>query len=77
MSRKIPKRLVFFLDIAGVLSRKLPEGFDAAKLADICKDTICFLVESRGKDGDDDILREPSLRPARTAIMSIWSWSGV
>ena len=57
VSRKIPKRLVFFLDIAGVLSCKLPESFDAAKLADICKDTVCFLAESGGKDCNDDILR--------------------
>ena len=54
---KVTQRLVFFLHVAGVLSRKLPEGFDAAKLSDVLQDAICLLIETRGKDGDDDILR--------------------
>ena len=54
---KIAKRLVFFLDVAGVFPRKLPEGFDAAKLADVLQDAVRLLIETRGKDGDDDILR--------------------
>ena len=54
---KVAQRLVLFLDVAGVLPRKLPEGFDAAKLADVLQDTVCLLIETRGKDGDDDILR--------------------
>ena len=54
---KIAQRLVLFLDVAGVFPRKLPEGFDAAKLADVLQDTVRLLIETRGKDGDDDILR--------------------
>ena len=54
---KVAQRLVLFLGVAGVLPRKLPEGFDAAKLADVLQDTVCLLIETRGKDGDDDILR--------------------
>ena len=54
---KIAQRLVFFLNVAGVLPCKLPEGFDAAKLADVLQDAVCLLIETRGKDGDDDILR--------------------
>ena len=54
---KAAQRLVLFLDVAGVLPRKLPEGFDAAKLADVLQDAVCLLIETRGKDGDDDILR--------------------
>ena len=55
--REIAQRLVLFLNVAGVLPRKLPEGFEAAKLADVLQDTVCLLIETRGKDGDDDILR--------------------
>ena len=54
---KAAQRLVLFLDVAGVLPRKLPEGFDAAKLADVLQDTVRLLIETCGKDGDDDILR--------------------
>ena len=54
---KIAQGLVFFLNVAGVLPCKLPEGFDAAKLADVLQDAVCLLIETRGKDGDDDILR--------------------
>ena len=54
---KVAQRLVLFLDVAGVLPCKLPEGFDAAKLADVLQDAVCLLIETRGKDGDDDILR--------------------
>ena len=54
---QIAQRLVLFLNVAGVLPCKLPEGFDAAKLADVLQDAVCLLIETRGKDGDDDILR--------------------
>ena len=54
---KVAQRLVLFLDVAGIFPRKLPEGFNAAKLADVLQDTVCLLIETRRKDGDDDILR--------------------
>ena len=54
---KVAQRLVLFLDVAGVLPRKLPEGFDASKLADVLQDTIRLFIETCSKDGDDDILR--------------------
>ena len=57
MRCKAAQRLVLFLDVASVLPRKLPEGFNAAKLADALQDAVCLLIETRSKDGDDDILR--------------------
>ena len=54
---KVTQRLVLFLDVAGVLPCKLPEGVNTAKLADVLQDTVCLLIGSRGKDGDNDILR--------------------
>ena len=54
---KVTQRLVLFLDVAGVLPRKLPEGFDASKLADVLQDTIRLFIKTCSKDGDDDILR--------------------
>ena len=54
---KVAQRLVLFLDVAGVLPRKLPEGFNTAKLADVLQDAVRLFIETRGKDGDDDILR--------------------
>ena len=54
---KVAQRLVLFLDVASVLPRELPEGFDAAKLADVLQDAVRLFIETRGKDGDDDILR--------------------
>ena len=61
---KAAQRLVLFLDVAGVLPRELPEGFDAAKLADVLQDTVRLLIETRGKDGDDDILRGTFAQPS-------------
>ena len=55
--RKVAQRLVLFLDVSGVLPRKLPEGFNTAKLADVLQDAVRLFIETRGKDGDDDILR--------------------
>ena len=57
MRCKVTQRLVLFLDVAGVLPRKLPEGFDASKLADVLQDAVRLLIETCSKDGDDDILR--------------------
>ena len=71
---KVAQRLVFFLNVAGVFPRKLPEGFNTAKLADVLQDAVRFFIETCSKDGDDDILRRTF---AQTAIMSMWSWSGV
>ena len=56
MRRKAAKGLVFFLDVTGIFPRKLPEGFNAAKLADVLQDAVRLLIKTRGKDGDDDIL---------------------
>ena len=53
---KIAKRLIFFLNIAGVFPRKLPEGFNAAELADILQNAVCLFIKTCGKDSDDDIL---------------------
>ena len=39
---KAAQRLILFLDVAGVLPCKLPEGFDAAKLADVLQDAVCL-----------------------------------
>ena len=57
MRCKVAQRLIFFLNVAGVFPRKLPEGFDASKLADVLQDAVCPLIETCSKDGDDDILR--------------------
>ena len=57
MRCKIAQRLVLFLNVAGVFPHELPEGFDAAKLADVLQDAVCLLIETCSKDGDDDILR--------------------
>ena len=56
---KIAQRLVLFLNVAGVFPRKLPEGFNTAKLADILQDAVRLFIETCSKDGDDDILRRP------------------
>ena len=57
VSCKIAQRLVFFLNVAGVFPRKLPEGFYAAKFADVLQDAVRLLIETCSKDGNDDILR--------------------
>ena len=57
MRGKVTQRLVLLFDVAGVFPRKLPKGFDAAKLADVLQDAVRFLIKTRGKDSDDDILR--------------------
>ena len=59
MRCKIAQRLVLFLNVAGVFPRKLPEGFNTAKLADILQDAVRLFIETCSKDGDDDILRRP------------------
>ena len=54
---KAAQSLVLFLNVAGVFPRKLPEGFNTAKLADVLQDAVRFFIETCSKDGDDDILR--------------------
>ena len=56
MRRKLTKRLVLFLDIAGVLTHELPERFDTAEFADIMKNFVAVLIRARRQHSNDNIL---------------------